>query len=128
VARYGDEQSSLSVLDALSSFPFCHLRNYVKRLFYNYFLRDFNMASLHLTIGLLLLAFGVVFGSLHWIRGYRLDVLASPGTVMLAALPVVLGWQSLLSFFHFDVANVPRRPIQQTLSLGRGAERTTDIR
>ncbi len=58
------------------------------------------------------MTFGVAYGSVHWIRGYQLDVLASPGTVMLAALPVVLGWQALLSFVHLDIANVPRQPLQ----------------
>ncbi len=112
-ARYGDEQSGLSVADSLLRFPLCHLRNYLKRLFYNYFLRDFNIASVNLLIGLLLVTFGFVYGSVHWIRGYQLDVLASPGTVMLAALPIVLGWQALLSFVHLDVANVPRQPLQR---------------
>jgi hypothetical protein len=114
-AQYGDEQSSLNVGEALWRFPLCHLRNYAKRLFYNYFLRDFNIASINLLVGLALLAFGIVFGSVHWIRGYQLDVLASPGTVMLAALPVVLGWQALLTFVHLDVANVPRQPLQRML-------------
>jgi dolichol-phosphate mannosyltransferase len=114
-ARYGDERSNLSVRQALLRFPVCHMRNFAKRLFYNYFLRDFNVASINLLIGLLLVMFGVTFGSVHWIRGYQLDVLATPGTVMLAALPIVLGWQALLSFVHLDVTNVPRQPIQQTL-------------
>ncbi len=118
-ARYGDEQSGLSVLAALVRFPLCHLRNYLKRLFYNYFLRDFNIASVNLLIGLVLVTFGVGYGSVHWIRGYQLDVLASPGTVMLAALPIVLGWQALLSFVHLDVANIPRQPLQRVWPAGR---------
>ncbi len=118
-ARYGDERSGLSVVESLVRFPLCHLRNYGKRLFYNYFLRDFNIASVNLLIGLMLVTFGVVFGSVHWVRGHQLDVLASPGTVMLAALPIVLGWQALLSFVHLDVANIPRQPLQRMLPASR---------
>ena len=76
-------------------------------------MRDFNIASVNLLIGLWLVTFGVVYGSVHWIRGYQLDGPASPGTVMLAALPIVLGWQALLSFVHLDVANIPRQPLQR---------------
>ena len=123
-ARYGDEWSGLSVVQSLVRFPLCHLRNYGKRLFYNYFLRDFNIASVNLLIGLVLVTFGVLYGSVHWIRGYQLDVLASPGTVMLAALPIVLGWQALLSFVHLDVANIPRQPLQRVLPFGRRDRRT----
>ncbi len=114
-ARYGQEKSHLNEFTALLRFPLNHAANFIKRLFTNYFLRDFNAASLHLIIGVLLMGFGVIFGSYHWLRGYKLDVLASPGTVMLAGLPVLLGWQSLLSFVMFDMAAIPRRPLQTLL-------------
>jgi len=114
-AHYAGEHSSLSISKTVLEFPFLHLRNLFKRIFYNYFLRDFNMASINLVMGTLLLLFGIVFGSVHWIRGYAFDVLASPGTVMLAALPVILGSQLMLSFINFDLANVPQRPLQRIL-------------
>jgi glycosyltransferase involved in cell wall biosynthesis len=114
-AHYAGEHSSLSIAKSLLEFPFLHLRNLIKRIFYDYFLRDFNMASINLVLGTVLLLFGLTFGSVHWIRGYAFDVLASPGTVMLAALPVILGSQLLLSFINFDLANVPRRPLQRML-------------
>ena len=110
-ARYGEETSSLNVWGALVTFPLYHMRNFLKRLFYGYLLRDFNVATVNLVLGLLMTTFGVAFGAIHWIRGYELSLLASPGTVMLAALPVVLGWQSLLSFVQYDVANIPTRPL-----------------
>ena len=114
-ARYAGEHSSLSLTRTLFEFPFLHLRNFVKRLFYSYFLRDFNLASINLVLGVLLLTFGIVFGINRWIRGYEMNLLASPGTVMLAALPVVLGWQSLMSFVNFDLTNIPHRPLQGNL-------------
>ncbi len=111
-ARYGDEKSNLSVVRALVQFPVYHLRNLAKRVFYNYFLRDFNAASVNLVLGLTLLAFGASFGVWQWVQGAAFDVVATPGTVMLAALPVILGFQLLLSFVQFDVANIPHRSLQ----------------
>jgi dolichol-phosphate mannosyltransferase len=114
-AHYADEESNLQIGQTLVKFPLLHLRNFAKRLFYNYFLRDFNLASLNLVVGLLLTTFGVTFGTIRWVHGYEMNLVASPGTVMLAALPVVLGWQSLLSFLSFDISNIPRRPLQRMI-------------
>lgn len=111
-ARYSDEESNLRILKVLWQFPIYHARNLGKRIFYNYFLRDFNAASINLVLGGTLIAFGVFFGIWRWLQGASLHVVASPGTVMLAALPVILGFQAVLSFVQFDVTNVPDRPLQ----------------
>jgi glycosyltransferase involved in cell wall biosynthesis len=114
-ARYADEGSSLSLLKTLVQFPLFHARNCLKRIFYNYFLRGFSMASINLVVGLALLTFGVVFGVTKWVVSIESSAFASPGTVMLAGLPVLLGCQLLLSFIAFDIANVPHIPIHQRL-------------
>ena len=114
-ARYGDETSSLSVSNALVRFPFCHARNFFKRIFYNYFLRGFSIASVNLVVGLALLTFGLTFGISRWIASAEANVLASPGTVMVAALPIILGTQLVLSFVSFDMENVPRDPLHRRI-------------
>ena len=114
-ACYADERSGLSELGTLVQFPLLHARNCWKRIFYNYFLRGFSMASINLVAGFALLIFGVVFGLTKWVGGAESSVLASPGTVMLAGLPVLLGGQLLLNFIAFDMANVPRVPIHRRL-------------
>lgn len=114
-AHYGDEKSNLRVGKILGEFMFKHLRNFGKRIFYNYFLRDMTVASLELVFGLLLLTFGVVFGGYHWVNGWIEHTAAPTGTVMLAALPTLAGLQLLLAFVGYDVANQPRRPIHPDL-------------
>lgn len=116
-ARYADEKSSLSLTKAFIQFPIYHTRNYFKRIFYNYFLRGFSVASINLLIGFVLLVFGVVFGAWQWIDGAIRGTPASPGTVMLAALPVILGTQLTLSFLSFDMSNVPREPLHTKIRL-----------
>ncbi len=114
-ARYADERSNLSVWKSLFEFPLRHLRNLAKRIFYNYFLRDFNIASVNLVTGAMLIVFGVAFGAYHWIRSAEHALLASPGTVMVAALPIILGSQALLSFVNYDIGSVPRYPLHRLL-------------
>ena len=122
-ARYGDEHSSMQLQKVIVPFTLRHGANTVRRIFYNYFLRDFSAASVELLLGAALLAFGTIFGAVQWIEWQARGVGAYSGTVMLAALPVILGVQLLLAFLSFDVARVPRKPLHPQLLRWRGAER-----
>ena len=111
-ARYGDETSHLRISRILGEFAFKHARNTLKRIFYNYYLRDLSLASLQLPIGLGLMGFGAVFGALRWLESVATGQVATAGTVMLSGLPLLVGLQLLLSFVGHDVAHVPRVPLQ----------------
>jgi glycosyltransferase involved in cell wall biosynthesis len=103
-AYYGDEVSNLNPHREIPRFAVAHLRNFLKRIGYNYFIRNFSIASLELVIGLCLCVFGVVFGLANWnSRGP-----ATAGTVMLAALPIIVGTQLILAFLNYDIQSVPR--------------------
>lgn len=114
-ARYGDETSNLRVGRAAGEFLLRNLGNTVKRIFYNYFLRDFSVATLELVAGIALLVFGAVVGIEAWTASSRTGTPTSPGTVMLAGLPVLAGLQLVLAFIGFDIASVPRRPLHPVL-------------
>lgn len=110
-ATYEDENSSLNPLRMVPHFLRRHLANTAKRIFYSYFLRDFSAASLELLAGVVLLGFGLVFGTVTWATNANAGVLTPTGSVMLAVLPILLGLQFLLAFVNYDVANVPSEPI-----------------
>lgn len=114
-ARYGDEQSTLRISSVIGEFALKHHCNAAKRILYTYFLRDFTAASVELVFGLPLLLFGAGFGLWQWSASIASGVPATAGTVILAALPIILGVQLLLAFLHFDIGNVPRRPIHSDL-------------
>src|SRR3546814_10578919 len=70
-----------------------HCRNLVKRIGYNYFLRDLSIASLELVAAIMLLGFGTAFGGWHWWHA-GLNGQATPvGTIMIATVSVVSGLQ-----------------------------------
>lgn len=115
-AKYGDESSNLSIGKVAGEFLGKHSRNFAKRIFYNYFLRDMTVASLELVFGLVMLLFGLIYGGIHWVEAVSNGVATPLGTIMLAALPTMLGLQLLLAFIAYDVAAVPRRPIHPDLS------------
>jgi glycosyltransferase involved in cell wall biosynthesis len=116
-AFYGVETSNLRVSQIFGEFLYKHLRNFSKRIFYNYFLRDVSIASLELLVGISMLLFGTTFGTYHWIRSVQTDAVTPAGTVMLAALPVLVGLQLILAFFSYDISSVPRRPLHTVLSV-----------
>lgn len=107
-AVYADEQSSLQPAKVILPFLRGHLRNLGRRVIYSYFVRGFSLASVELLLGLLLSAFGIGFGAYAWWHSITSGQLASAGTVMLSALPIILGLQLLLSWLNFDVAAEPR--------------------
>jgi len=111
-ATYGDETSGLKISRILPRFLFGHFVNFSKRIVYNYFLRDFSVASLELVLGLVLLIFSGVFGTWTWITNVESRVATTAGTVMLAALPAILGAQLLLSFLAADITSEPTTPLQ----------------
>lgn len=113
-ARYGDEVSNLRISAVVGPFFLRHLRNFVRRIFGQYFVRDFNVATLETLSALALLTFGSLYG-LNWLAVRDPGQAASAGVVMTAALPVIIGVQLLLQAMNFDVINVPTRPIHPYL-------------
>ena len=116
IAKYGDEKSNLSEFKIIPSFLKGHFRNFLKRIFYNYFLRDFNIASLELLLGTPLLFFGLFYGLFQWCVHSLNNTQAPNGTVMLAALSIILGFQMLLGFFNFDMNARTEKPLHKKLS------------
>jgi len=111
-AKYADEESNLSIRKVLFEFPPKYFVRFFKRLFYNYFLRDFNAASIEMVLGFIFVVFGTIVGSIYWSASIKTQIPATSGTVMLAALPIILGVQLLLSALSFDIKNLPKEPLQ----------------
>jgi hypothetical protein len=109
-AKYGDEVSHLKISKIIFEFLIKHIRNFGKRIFYNYYLRDMSIASIELPFGILFLIFGAGFGGWHWLHAVREGITTPAGTVMLSALPTLMGLQLVLAFLAHDIASVPRRP------------------
>jgi len=112
-AVYADEASSLRPGRVAGPFLLGHARNLCRRIVYTYFVRGFSVASLALLMSVPLLGFGLVFGLYQWTVSVSTGATASAGTVMLAALPILLGAQLLVSWLSHDMAAEPHRPLQR---------------
>jgi dolichol-phosphate mannosyltransferase len=114
-ARYGDETSHLSEWKALFGFPPRLLKGLFNRVWLQYFLRDFGLTSIFMTVGLLVVLFGGMFGGYHWFMHSLARTATPTGTIMIAAVAVILGIQFLLQSLLLDVQNVPTTPVTRNL-------------
>ena len=103
-AIYADEKSNLSISKTLLSFPPKLIAAWLRRLHLRYFVYDFNICSLYLLAGIPLFLFGLIFGLCEWIHYASLGLGAPTGTIMVAVLTFILGFQMLLSAAQYDIS------------------------
>ena len=102
-AIYGDEKSNLSIGKTLLTFPPRLVGAWVRRLHLSYFVYDFNICSLYILIGLPCFLFGLVFGLCNWIHYASISCPSPTGTIMVAVLTMILGFQMLLAAAQYDI-------------------------
>ncbi len=107
-ARYGEEESDISVLKTGVVFPVLLLRRYLRRIYQEYVLRDFSPIALFLFLGATLFLWGTFFGIYIWIQSFITQLPRSTGTIMLALLPLIMGFQLLLQAFVMDIQQSPK--------------------
>ncbi len=101
-ALYGEERSNLKPIKVAPKLAFGYAKNYLKRIFYQYFLYSISPGTLYLVGGLILSVFGAIFGLERWINSANTGEIATAGTVSLVIVSLVMGLQLLLQFMSFD--------------------------
>ena len=119
---YTEVPSSLSIRRVAFEFPPRLLRLIARRILLQYFVFDINLASVYLTIGTLLLAFGLVFGGYEWVISWMTGVARPLGTVMLATVPFLMGFQLFLNALMHDVQFAPKTSHELLLDVLRRTE------
>lgn len=106
-AIYADEKSNM----VLWKMPFLFSRKLIvtffNRIIKNYFLFNFNIASLFIITGLPLFLFGIIFGIKNWIYYTSINSFAPTGTIMIITLSIILGFQLLLQAIQYDISTNP---------------------
>ncbi len=113
---YRDESSNLVIHREATGFFCRHIGRTGKRIFYNYFLRNFNIASLNLVLGSVLLLSGLCMGIVEHLQNAALNLPTPTGVLVIVLLQLFVGFELLLSFVNFDVTHVPSRPVTRTLA------------
>jgi 4-amino-4-deoxy-L-arabinose transferase-like glycosyltransferase len=116
-ARYRGEVSSLRPAWVLPVFAARLVLGLGRRLVEKYVLREFSPVAMLFFPGMALFLAGLAFGVYHWGRSVRSGVPATAGTVILAMLPVALGFQLLLHALLLDIGNAS--PPWRSAGVGR---------
>lgn len=111
--RYADEKSSMRIATIIPEFLYKHSIRFFKRILYQYFLRDFSVASIQLVFSIPLILFGLGYGGYHWWKSYETGLGAPTGTVVLSALSFGMGTQFLFGFLSFDMSERVRTPLHR---------------
>jgi hypothetical protein len=106
---YNDEKSNLKIKNIIITFPFLLLKGLVKRIFFKYFIYDFNIASVYIISGMPLFLFGIVYGIINWIHNSKMNYFTPTGTIMISLLSIILGFQLLLQAISIDVMSTPKK-------------------
>lgn len=104
-AIYGDEKSTIPVFMTSMRALRVVWRGFWKRIYYKYVLVNFHPIALFLMLGLILGAIGVGFGIFMLVDRIISGASPSTGTVMLSVVPVILGFQLLLTAITMDMNN-----------------------
>lgn len=104
---YGEEESGIRYGRILFGFPRRLFVGWLRRFARKYFLVDFGAIAALFSFGCLLLAFGIVFGAVHWSLSAQNGTPTPTGTVMIAALPLIVGVQLLLQALLLEVSGSP---------------------
>ncbi len=102
-ARYQGEQSSMRLSGIIVTFPGKLVYGYLYRVYQKYVFRSLSPFALLLLFGIVALSWGTIWGGIAWWQSYITRMPATTGTVILALLPLLLGWSSLLQALVLDV-------------------------
>jgi hypothetical protein len=104
-AIYGDEESTIPVFKTTIKALKVVWKGFWRRIYYKYIVYNFHPIALFLTGGIILGTLGFAFGIYLILAKIIGDITPSSGTVMLAVLPIILGFQLVLTSITMDMSN-----------------------
>lgn len=108
-ALYGAEVSSIRLGSVIPELMALLTRGFWRRIWYRYVLWSFSPIALLLVLGIVLFGFGLIVAI--WVAFQVAgSVVATAATVMLAALPLMIGTQLLVSALQLDIQASPSIP------------------
>ena len=104
---YEEEKSNLSITKTIPVFTFKHTKNFLKRIIYTYYIKDFNIGSIELPVSIALLSSGSVLAISNLIKSSSTGEFTNPSTLILIAMLTLSGLQIFLNFISIDMNATP---------------------
>ena len=104
---YKNEKSSINIFLVILKFPFLYIRNFFRRFFYEYCMRNPNMKFISFLFGVISLLFGTIFSLNVWRTNIN-DIPSSSGTVAISLITLLIV-NFISYFFVSDMNNYPKK-------------------
>lgn len=105
---YADEKSTMKLWKIVPYFTVFLFTGFFRRIFRKYVLRGFHPIAIFMFFGYLLFGGGLIFGLYEWHKSTLAGTPATTGTVMLAVLPLLMGFELLLWSLVLDIQEEPK--------------------
>lgn len=105
---YADEKSTMKIWKIIPYFSVFLFMGFFRRIFKKYVLRGFHPIALLFFSGSIFFWWGIIFGLLKWHQTITTQTPATTGTVMLASLPFLMGFEMLLWALILDIQEEPK--------------------
>ncbi len=105
---YNNEKSNINIFSVILRFPVLYFRNFFRRFFYEYCLRNPDMKFISFIFGFLSLIFGITFSLNAWKTGTG-EIPSTSGTVAVALISLLVGINFISYFFFSDMNNYPKK-------------------
>ncbi len=105
---YNNEKSNINIFSVMLRFPVLYFRNFFRRFFYEYCLRNPDMKFISFIFGFLSLIFGITFSLNAWKTGTG-EIPSTSGTVAVALISLLVGINFISYFFFSDMNNYPKK-------------------
>lgn len=104
-AHYGEETSTINLVPTALRNLRAVWTGFWRRIYYKYVLFGFHPIALFLFSGVFIFSFGMIFGLYLLVDKIVTSATPTTASVMISILPVILGFQLILTAFSMDVSN-----------------------
>lgn len=107
-AIYGDEVSGINIGNVALTFPFLLFKRYWWRIYNKYMIFNLSPVAVFTIVGTFLFASGAVNALRMWVKSAATGEAAALGTVMIALVSIILGFQMMLQGITLDIQESDR--------------------
>ena len=86
------------------------MRNFLRRVLYKYYLKEWSLATFELPLGIILMSIGVTLGIGAYFVPNSIGALTAQQAVFVA-IGLISGLQLLLSWLHYDIETEPAEAV-----------------
>jgi len=104
-AHYGEETSTINLVPTALRNLRAVWTGFWRRIYYKYVLFGFHPIALFLFSGVFIFSFGMIFGLYLLVDKLVTSATPTTASVMISILPVILGFQLILTAFSMDVSD-----------------------